>query len=89
MFIDEHRNEYPVSTLCRLLQVCRSGFYAWKSRMESRRVREDRALLDHIERIHRASREAYGTVKTWKALNKRGISCGRNRVSGVPRVGPR
>lgn len=81
MFIDEHRNEYPVSTLCRLLRVCRSGFYAWESRPESRRVREDRALLAHIERIHRASREAYGTVKTWKDLTKHGIGCGRNRVA--------
>lgn len=81
MFIDEHRNEYPVSTMCHLLHVCRSGFYAWESRPESRRVREDRALLAHIERIHRASREAYGTVKTWKDLNQRGIGCGRNRVA--------
>lgn len=81
MFIEAHRERHPVSTLCRLLQVCRSGFYAWQSRGESQRVREDRALLVQIERIHRDSREAYGTVKTWKELAKRGIACGRNRVA--------
>jgi putative transposase len=81
MFIEAHKTEYPVSTLCRLLRVCRSGFYAWKSRPESQRVREDRALLAQIERIHRASREAYGTVKTWRTLKARGVACGRNRVA--------
>ena len=81
MFIEAHKTEYPVSTLCCLLRVGRSGFYAWKSRPESRRVREDRALLVQIERIHRASREAYGTVKTWCTLKARGVACGRNRVA--------
>ena len=66
--------------MCRLLKVSRSGFYAWQARPESRRAREDRSLLAHIEAIHRESREAYGTVKTWKALRTRGVPCGRNRV---------
>ena len=81
MFIETHKREYPVSTVCRLLRVARSGFYAWESRPESRRVREDRTLLMRIERMHRESREAYGTVKTWRALKARGVACGRNRVA--------
>lgn len=78
--MDQHRQEFSVSRMCRLLWVSRSGFYAWRSRPESRRAREDRALLAHIEAIHHASREAYGTVKTWKELRARGVPCGRNRV---------
>ncbi len=74
-----------MSTLCRLLRICRSGFYAWESRPESRRVREDRTLLIQIERIHRESREAYGAVKTWRALKARGVACGRNRVARLRR----
>ena len=70
-----------MGTLCHLLGVSRSGFYAWGSRGESRRVREDRTLLTHIEHVHRDSREAYGAVKTWRALQARGIACGRNRVA--------
>lgn len=70
-----------METLCHLLGVSRSGFYAWGSRGESQRVRDDRALLAHIERVHRDSREAYGAVKTWHALKAGGIACGRNRVA--------
>ncbi len=85
MFIEAQRREHPVSSLCRLLRVGRSGFYAWESRPESRRVREDRTLLIRIERMHRESREAYGAVKTWRALKARGIVCGRHRVARLRR----
>jgi putative transposase len=78
--VDQHSEEFSVSTMCRLLKVSRSGFYAWQCRPESRRTREDRSLLARIEAIHRKSREAYGTVKAWKELRARGVSCGRNRV---------
>src|SRR5262249_4173186 len=66
--------------MCRLLQLSRSGFYAWRSRPQSRRTREDRSLLVHIEAVHREMRQAYGTGKTWKELGARGGPCGRNRV---------
>jgi transposase InsO family protein len=72
--------------MCRLLRVSRSGFYAWSVRPESRRAREDRALLARIEAIHRDSREAYGTVKTWKALRAQGVPCGRHRVARLRRA---
>ena len=83
MFVDQHRQEFSVSTMCRLLQVSRSAFYAWQCRPESRRAREDRSLLARIEAIHRESREAYGTVKTWKELRAQGVPCGRNRVGRI------
>ena len=80
MFVAQYSQEFAVSTMCRMLKVSRSGFYAWQGRPESRRAREDRSLLVRIEAIHRESREAYGTVKTWKELRARGVPCGRNRV---------
>ena len=81
--MDQHQHEFSVSTMCRLLKVSRSGFYAWQCRPESRRAREDRSLLAHIEAIHRQYREAYGTVKTWKELRAQGVPCGRNRVERI------
>ena len=71
--------------MCELLHVSRSGFYAWGERPESRRTREDRALLARIEAIHRESREAYGAVKTWQALRAQGVVCGRHRVARLRR----
>ena len=72
-------------TLCRVLAVSRSGFYAWRGRPESQRVRNDRALLAQIAQVHCASREAYGAVKTWHALRARGVACGRHRVARLRR----
>lgn len=69
--------------MCRLLEVSRSGFYAWERRPESQRAREDRSLLARIQAIHQESREAYGTVKTWKELHAQGVSCGRHRVGRI------
>lgn len=72
-------------TLCRTLAVSPSGFYAWRGRPESRRRREDRALLAQIAQVHRDSREAYGAVKTWHALRAQGVACGRHRVARLRR----
>ena len=85
MFIRQHRGRHTVRTLCRLLGVSRSGYYAWGTRPESERVGEDRALLTRIEAIHRESREAYGAVKTWRSLRAQGVPCGRHRVARLRR----
>lgn len=79
--MEQHKDEFRVSTMCKLLAVSRSGFYAWQRRPESRHSREDRCLLAHIEAIHREKREAYGAVKTWQELRAQGVACGRNRVA--------
>ena len=48
-------------------------------------MRENRALLSRIEAIHREHREAYGAVKTWRALQAQGVACGRHRVARLRR----
>ena len=43
-FIDAEKASYPVSVLCKILRVSRSGYYDWRDRPPSRRSREDAAL---------------------------------------------
>ena len=43
-FIDAEKASYPVSMLCRVLKVSRSGYHAWKDRPPSKRARENAAL---------------------------------------------
>jgi transposase InsO family protein len=67
--------------MCRVLQISRSGYYDWRDRPESKRSCQDRALLVEIRRVHYSHKQAYGAVKTWEALNRDGIACGKHRVA--------
>lgn len=80
-FISDHAHVHRIAALCRVLRVSRSGYYAWKTRPECSRARENRRLLARIRAIHARSREAYGVVKTHRALRDEGGGCGRNRVA--------
>lgn len=80
-FIRDHASRCRVSSMCRALQVSRSGYYDWYERKPSARDQANTALPVQIRRIHRQSRENYGAVKTWEALNAAGYACGINRVA--------
>ena len=55
---------HPVGMMCRLLQISRSGFYAWRDRPMCTRKRKDLALTGKIAAIHRFSRETYDCVRS-------------------------
>jgi putative transposase len=80
-FLEEHRRAFRVTNLCRVLKVSRSGFYAWCRRPPSNRTRANDRLLQQIRRVHLASRENYGAIKTWQALRVLGETCSLNRVA--------
>ncbi len=84
-FIDAERAVYPVSLLCRVLKVSRSGYYAWRERPPSRRSVEDAALTERIREIHERSRRTYGYPRVHAELNAVGVRCGRRRVARLMR----
>jgi transposase InsO family protein len=85
-FIEKERLTHRIERLCGPVGVSRSGYYAWRSRPESRRARENRTLLLRIRQVHAKNREAYGAVKTWQALRAEGVICGRHRVRRMRRA---
>lgn len=85
MFIHEHRDEFEVSVMCRILEVSRSGFYAWCNRRASQREIANEQLAEEIKRIYDDNRQVYGSVRVWQALKKAGIPCGRDRVARLMR----
>ena len=85
-FIQAHAWEFRVRSMCRVLQVSRSGFYAWQRRPESLRTRTNQALIAHMRVLHSQTREAYGARKMWQLLNREGLVCGRHRVARLRRL---
>ncbi len=84
-FISAHRGTFKVGRMCTLLKVSRSGFYAWLTRPESPRSRENRALEAKIRVFHAASHGIYGSPKIHQDLIDEGIRCGKNRVARIMR----
>lgn len=83
--IDAERASYPVSLLCRVLKVSRSGYYDWKDRPLSRTVRENVALTEQIVEIHERSRGTYGYPRVHAELKALGVRCSRKRVARLMR----
>ncbi len=83
--IDAERANFPVSALCRVLGVSRSGYYDWKGRPSSRRARQDGALSERISEIHQRSRQTYGSPRVHAELRALGIRCSRKRVERLMR----
>jgi putative transposase len=84
-FIAEHRHEYPVSTMCHVLEVAVSGYYAWFKRPPSRRSQQNTGLGEHIVRIYQQNRQVYGSPRIHAVLQAEGQSCGKNRVARLMR----
>jgi len=79
-FIAEHCNDYPVTVLCKTLEVSQSGYYAWKCREPSQHCREDARLSADIQQIELSHRQVYGSPRIHALLKARGIPCSRKRV---------
>lgn len=76
---------FPVSAMCRVLGVSRSGLYAWMRRGPSSRELEDRKLSKEIHRIHTESRGTYGSPRVHRSLEREGVRVGRGRVERLMR----
>jgi putative transposase len=85
-FIAAEKAHHSVSLLCRVLQVSRSGYYAWGGRGPSPRSVADAQLGADIARIHGDTRGTYGAPRIHAELRARGISCGRKRVARLMRA---
>lgn len=84
-FIKEHYREYPVSLLCKMLEVKRAGYYKWqKSRTTGRRI-ADMKLLILIKHYHYKSKGRYGLRQIHHCLLKAGIMVNRKKVYRIMR----
>ena len=84
-FIAAHRPHFRLRSLCRVLGVSRSGYYAWLARPAPRRAERNQALLVHIRAAYERGRRTYGAPRIHQALVQQGIAAGRHRIARLMR----
>ena len=84
-FVAAERATFPVRTLCRVVGVAASGFYAWLRRGPGRRREDDRRMGERIGAIFEASRRTYGSPRVHAELRAEGVRVGRKRVARLMR----
>ena len=84
-FIKAHQEEFSIETLCRVLDVARSGYYAWLKQPLSHRAQEDARLLRLIRASFTASQGIYGAPRVFLDLREAGETCSKHRVARLMR----
>jgi putative transposase len=84
-FIEDRRADYPVTIMCDVLGVSPAGYYAWRSRPESRRSAANRDLVDDIKRVHRDTSGRYGSPRIQAELRAQGRGVSRGRIERLMR----
>ena len=84
--MDAHRNVFRLNSMCRVFNVHRSGYYAWKHTPLSKRALDNATLLVDIKRSFDDSDRIYGSPRVHRDLREAGVTCGENRVARIMRV---
>lgn len=84
-FIQVHARIWHVTTICRVLEVSRAGYYAWRARPLCERVKDDRVLTEKIREIQQQVKQRYGSPRVRMELRARGFPCGKTRVARLMR----
>lgn len=84
-FIQAQQRQHRIGRLCQVLDVSRSGYYAWRHRPPSARAQANARLVERMTQLHRQVKERYGAIKLWRMLVATGVPCGRHRVARLRR----
>ena len=84
-FIQVEEANHAVRRLCRVLEVARSAYYAWRAGETHTQKRSDRQLLVHIRAIHRRHKGRYGAPRVTAELREQGFMVNRKRVARIMR----
>jgi transposase InsO family protein len=85
-FIKEHQEVWPIKIQCEVLEVSRSGFYAWRGREPSATQLRQEALTETIREVHAESRMNYGSPRVHAELLQRGHACNQKTVEKYMRA---
>ena len=84
-FIQSHARIWHITTMCRVLEVSRAGYYAWRGRPLCERVKQDHLLTTRIREIQRDVKQRYGSPRVRMELRALGFPVGKHRVARLMR----
>jgi transposase InsO family protein len=79
-WIQEQHAAFPISSLCRLLKVSRSGYYEWRGRLADAPPEPDQQVEAKVKRYFTQGRGAYGTRRITYLLAQEGRQVSRRRI---------
>lgn len=85
-WINEHRRRFHVDLMCRVLEVSRSGYYAWRDRSLSVRAARREAVIEQIREVYDDSRGTYGSPRVTVELKDQGVAVSENTVARYMRT---
>jgi transposase InsO family protein len=89
-FIDDHRDQYGVESICSVLPIAPSTYYEQEARRKNpellpARAKRDAELRPQIDRVWHENEEVYGVKKTWKQMKREGFDLARCTVARLMR----
>lgn len=85
-FIKDNSDEFPVSRICQVLDVSKSGYYIWLKNPKSKRELDNEVLLEKIKEYYEESGKKYGSPRIYEDLKDASIICSLNRVARIMKV---
>ena len=82
-FVHQHRTQWPVTAVCRVLSVSRGGYAAWQNRQcqPSKSQQADAGLVLQIKAAHQQGRKTYGSPRVHRVLRDQNVHVSRKRVA--------
>ena len=77
---------YPVTVLCRVMQVSTSAYYAWlKTPQDDNNKRQDQKLAEKVRQIFTDNKQSFGSRRLADRLQKQGVAIGRFKTRRIMR----
>lgn len=67
-WIHQHRDSFPIVTMCEVLQVSKSGYYTSLLREPSPRAQRRQRIAAAVQQVHAESHGIYGSLKIAREL---------------------
>jgi len=85
-FIEDHRDDFPVTRMCKGLVASPSGYYAWRKRPPSAREMANQELFKKVEVVYNENHGVYGSPRIYHELADQGVACSENRIARLMRL---